>query len=175
MRHSKLRSLRGALFTLAGLFIAAPVPGFAQDPGAELLASNERLIRLFSDLSPNDPVQMVTPLVSIDRGAFERVGRDSVHVTLNGVVVPVPLSHIRTVAFQSHHGLQGSLWGVVGGAVVGSMFGLIIGSFNCTTPVECQSSDKDSTIRWGAVAGIVGGGVGWLLGHRSAYWKSVFP
>lgn len=122
------------VLTCVGVGLLSAAPSQAQDAAERLRLGNERLIQIFSDLSTSHPVQIVTPLVRIDAGSFERVGQDSVVVTLNGVAIPVPLDHIRTVAVQGDRRLQGTLWGLSVGAVAGGVFGLMIGAFNCTSP-----------------------------------------
>lgn len=163
------------VLTCVGVGLLSAAPSQAQEAAERLRLGNERLIQIFSDLSANHPVQIVTPLVRIDAGSFERVGQDSVVVTLNGVVIPVPLDHIRTVAVQGDRRLQGTLWGLSVGAVAGGVFGLMIGAFNCTSPLGCEDSERDGALRWGTVVGVGGGGLGWVFGRRSIYWKPVFP
>lgn len=175
MRAFRSRRFHTILFTWIGVLLLCAAPSQAQEAAERLRLGNERLVRLFSDLPVGRRVQIVTPLVRIAAGAFERVSEDSVVVMQDGVVVPVPLDHIRTVAVQSDHRLQGSLWGLSVGAVVGSVFGLMLGAFDCTSPLGCESSERDGALRWGTVVGVVGGGVGWVFGRRSVYWKPVFP
>jgi hypothetical protein len=175
MRLSKLLKRGAPLLALVGLLAAAPTAIHAQDAVVGEPSPGERLVLLFSGLSPNDGVQIVTQRFFIQNGAFERVGRDSVRVTQYGAVVPVNLDDIIAVSVRSGHGLQGSLWGSGAGILIGTVVGSIVASFGCTTADVCTSSERQGALRLGAFLGVVGASAGFVFGRRSRYWKPVFP
>lgn len=175
MRLSKLRKRGAPLLALVGVLLTAPVAIHAQEAVVGVPSPRERLVRLFSGLSPNDGVQIATQLFFIENGAFERVGHDSVRVTQYGTVVPVNLDEIIAVSVRSGHGLQGSLWGSGAGILIGTVVGSIVASFGCRTAEGCTSSERQGALRLGVFLGVVGASAGFVLGRRSRYWKPVFP
>ena len=96
-------------------------------------------------------------------GLFERAVRPIV----------VDLSAIRGVSVQRRHWLQGTLWGLGGGILAGSVFGMMVDSFYCTTVDGCSSSERQGAIRWGAVLGVVGGGMLLIDPETPAVWRLV--
>jgi hypothetical protein len=175
MRLSKLRKRGAPLLALVGVLVTAPTAIHAQEAGVGVPSPRESLVRLFSGLSPNDGVQIVTQLLFIENGAFERVGHDSVRVTQYGVAVPVNLDEIVAVSIRSGHGLQGSLWGSGAGILIGTVVGSIVASFGCTTVELCKASERQGAIRLGVFLGVVCASAGFVIGRRARYWKPVFP
>jgi hypothetical protein len=89
--------------------------------------------------------------------------------------IDVPLADIRGVAVRDSHWLQGMLWGGTTGAVLGSVVGVMIGSWGCSTPVDCEDDENRGAITWGFIGGAVGGLGGFVIGRHSFYWRPVFP
>ena len=140
--------------------------------------SNEaRLRALFGGMPVAESVQLVTPELLVEDAEFVSLGTSTVELRQAGTGVPieVDLTAIRGVAVQRSHWLQGTIWGLGGGILAGSVFGLMIGSFYCTTVDGCEDDERRGARVWGTTLGIVGGGIGFTLGRRDVYWQPVFP
>ncbi len=139
--------------------------------------SEIRLRALFAGMTVNETVYVVTPEVLVDHARFVSLESSTVELRQEGTGVPisVDLTAIRGVAVQRTHWLQGALWGLGGGLLAGSMFGLMIGSFECDTVELCKVREREGAVRWGTALGLVGGGIGFTFGRRAVYWKSIFP
>ncbi|MDA0328777.1 MAG: hypothetical protein O2958_07190 [Gemmatimonadetes bacterium] len=172
MRAFMIRIPACLVMLLAGLSLLWPTDLSGQDR-SEL--SQQRLVDLFSSLSPSQRVQIVTPVAFLDEAGYLSVSQDSVEVSWQGATVPVSLDHIRVVSVQSGHALQGTLWGAGTGLLVGSVAGMLIGSFSCTTVQGCNDAERRGLIRLGGALGLTGGALGFFFGRRSLYWKPVFP
>lgn len=157
-----------ALAALAG----APTWVAGQDGPS---STEERLRLLFGELSPNVEVQIVTPLFFVERASVERVDASSVQVTQGGTTVPLDLIDIRAVSVASNHQWQGALWGFGAGVLVGSITGMMVGSFDCMTASGCNESERRGAIRWGSVFGLGGAAAGFAIGRSTIYWRPVFP
>jgi len=138
-------------------------------------SSQQRLVSLFSGLSPNQDVQIVASTMFIEQGEFREVRPDVVEVSSAGETVPVDLNDIRSVSLRSGHGLKGALWGLGSGLLAGSVSGLMIASFDCRSPAGCDYQERQGAIRGGILMGVTGAITGYLLGRADAYWKPVFP
>ncbi|MGB1778232.1 MAG: hypothetical protein ACPHQP_01635 [Longimicrobiales bacterium] len=136
-----------------------------------------RLRTLFGQMPVNETVQLITPEIIVDDARFVSLEPSTVELRQLGTDVPisVDLTAIRGVSVERRHWLQGTLWGLGGGLLAGSMFGLMIGSFECDSVEVCRSSERKGAVRWGLALGAVGGGVGFTLGRRDVYWKPIFP
>lgn len=173
MHHALMRPLRRTVFGVT-LALIATAPVTAQDLTARPDAG-ARLVALFSGLSPERPVQIVTPLLFLQEAHFERLGADFVEVTQEGSTIPVDLSQIRAVSLKNGHPLQGTLWGVGVGALVGSMTGLMLTSFHCSPIEPCDEKERAGFFRWGMVGGLGGGLAGFVIGRYTLTWSPVFP
>jgi hypothetical protein len=162
------------LTTSAAVFFA-PVQAVAQEPAIGSPQSQERLIALFSGLSPNDNVRIVTPVLFIDDGMFRALRQEVVEVSMSGETFPVNLDDIREISVRSGHGLKGALWGLGAGILAGSVSGMMVGSFSCTTPLGCDNSEKEGALRGAVAIGLAGALTGFLVGRADDYWKPVFP
>ena len=87
----------------------------------------------------------------------------------------VNLSAIRGIAAEQSNWLKATLWGTTGGMLVGSVFGLMIGSFKCSDIETCLSDERAGAVRWGATLGLVGGGAGFVLGRKVVIGRRFFP
>ena len=137
----------------------------------------ERLRALFTEMPARETLQLITPELIVDNARFVSLEPSTVELRQLGTGVPISidLTAIRGVAVERRHWLQGTLWGLGGGLLAGSMFGLMIGSFECDSVEVCRSSERRGAVRWGMALGVVGGGVGFALGRRDVYWKPIFP
>ena len=165
---------RGLLIAL----LALALPGL-QGTSAQAAPSIDeaRLRTLFGQMPVSETVQLITPDIIVDYAQFVSLEPSTVELRQLGTDVPiiVDLSAIRGVSVERRHWLQGTLWGLGGGLLAGSMFGLMIGSFECDSVELCRSSERKGAVRWGMALGVIGGGVGFTLGRRDVYWKPIFP
>jgi len=146
----------------------------AQAPPVE---PNERLTMLFGDLARVAPLQIITPGRILDDVKFLSIQESTVQLEelATGALVNVDLSAIRGISAEQSHWLKATLWGTSGGILVGSVFGLMIGSFKCSDLEACLSDERAGAVRWGATLGLVGGGAGFVLGRKSRHWEPIFP
>lgn len=170
MRCSDRAGLSALL--LVATWLAWPSPSAAQPVSPE---RDARLTGIFADMSPGSSVRVTTPTLFIDEGSFRTLEADVVQIQYGESVVPVSLEDIRTVLVEARHPVKGALWGLGVGALVGSVTGLMVGGFGCTTPEGCASTEHEGAIRWGSVFGVAGAIGGFVIGRYSVYWKPVFP
>ena len=167
------------IFRIGVITAAFLLSGTADMTGQEvpvvLVTSQERLHALFSELSPNRHVQVVTPGLLVEDGEVRALSTSVVELSQDGTPVSVDLDDIRAVSVRSGHSIQGMLWGLGAGLLVGSVSGLMVASFNCQTPVGCNSAEKEGAVRWGGVLGVLGGATGFMIGRHDVYWRPVFP
>ena len=154
--------------------IGSPIIASAQ---AQEVGPNERLKMLFGDLQSVEPLQIVAPGLILDDVKFVSLQGSIVRLeeVVTGKLVDVSLSAIRSIAIEQDHRLKATLWGTTGGMLVGSVFGLMVGSFKCSDLETCLSDERAGAVRWGTALGLVGGGAGFVLGRRSRYWEAIFP
>lgn len=134
-----------------------------------------RLVEIFSDMSPQRDVQIVTPLLFLEDARFSRLGDDFVEVTTAGTTIPVDLDQIRAVSLKNAHPVQGTLWGIGVGALVGGMSGLMISAFRCKPTQQCDEVERNGLVRWGTISAITGGVAGFVIGRYTLTWQPVFP
>jgi hypothetical protein len=161
--------------TTGAAVLLAPAGSAAQEPAIGSQESQERLIALFSALSPDENVRIVTPVLFIDDGMFRGLRQEVVEVSMSGETFPVNLDDIRAISLRSGHGLKGAVWGVGAGLLVGSVGGMMVGSFDCNTPLGCNDSERQGALRGAVVIGLAGAITGFLVGRSDDYWKPVFP
>ncbi len=155
------------------LTLAAPARHVqAQPGGAERSA---RLTRLFSEMSVDTGVRVTTAMLLIDHGSFRSVEDETVRIGYEGAVVPVELRDIRTVDVETRHPVKGMLWGLGTGLLVGSVGGLLLASFSCENPLDCEEADRRGAIIGGTVLGGAGALAGFVIGRYRVSWTPVFP
>jgi hypothetical protein len=162
--------------TLVGTF-AVMICATGASAQAAPIPYEERLRTLFGGLSHDETIQLVTPEILVENAKLVSLEPATVELRQIGTGVPisVDLAAIRGVSVQRRHWLQGTIWGIGGGVLAGSVFGLMIGSFNCTTVDGCGDDERRGAVIWGTTLGIVGGGIGFTLGRRDVYWYPIFP
>ncbi len=159
---------------LLALLIGGLVPhAISAQPGQEQRV--DRLAAIFSDMSEDTGVRVMTPMLFIEHGAFRGLEPESVRIEYGGSVVPVDLGDIRSVQVERHHPIKGMLWGLGSGLLVGSVSGLLVGSFYCDAPVSCVSEERRGAVIGGATVGAAGGIAGFLIGKYRVSWRPVFP
>ncbi|MDH3272667.1 MAG: hypothetical protein OEN56_15120 [Gemmatimonadota bacterium] len=161
----------GLIIGLAGMGLFASASSAQPDPGER----SNRLLELFSRMAPNTGVRVTTPVLFIAEGTFRELGEDLVVIGYQGEVVPVYLDEIRTLQVEGRHPIQGTLWGLGAGILVGSVAGMMVASFDCRTPTGCQNSERAGAIRWGTVFGTAGAIGGFVIGRYTISWKRIFP
>ena len=136
-----------------------------------------RLRTLFSGLPVGENIQLVTPEIILEDARLISLEGSTVQLEQVGTGIPivVDLTAIRGVSVQRRHWLQSTLWGTSTGLLAGSIFGLMIGSFNCTTVDRCRADERAGAVRLGTTLALVGGGIGFALGRRDVYWYPIFP
>jgi len=144
-------------------------------PVAAQPASNARLTEIFSGLGPGVPIQVVTPSFFVEEAFVTSVGVGEVELTQGGTSLDIGFGDIRGVSVQSTHWLQGTLWGLGAGILVGGVSGLMWASFTCTSPAGCVNAERDGMITGATILGGTGAVAGFLFGKRSFYWRPVFP
>jgi hypothetical protein len=169
-------SLAPLLLVTALAWLLAPRAISAQDPTLDP-GTRDRLTTLFSDLSPEEDVQIVTPSLFIEEGAYRGLGTDVVRVGVPGgsQTVPVDFRDIRSVSVRRGHAVKGALWGLGSGALVGGFTGFVVGGYSCNTPQGCNDLERRGAVRYGIVFGIVGAAAGYVLGRMDRDWVPVFP
>ena len=135
----------------------------------------DRLSAIFSGMSMDTGVRVMTPGLFIEYGAFRGLEPQSVRIAYEGTVVPVELGDIRSVQVERRHPVRGMLWGLGSGLLVGSVSGLLVGSFYCEDPVDCESQERRGALIGGATLGAVGGIAGFVIGKHRISWSPVFP
>lgn len=162
-----------ALAAAAALLLPSDAAAQAGEPRPQ--DARERLVTLFSGLSPQEDVQIATPSLFIEEGRARFLGPDVVEVSAEGQTVPLDLRDIRSVSVRRGHGVKGAIWGLGSGVLVGTFSGLLIAGFDCTNPVACADTEKRGAVRYGIVFGIVGAATGYLLGRMDRDWVPIFP
>lgn len=157
-----------ALLAMAG----TAAPADTQEPS---VSPEARLRMLFSSLGPSDEVQIVTPLHFVERAQYEGIDGSSITVRQDGAVVPLDFVDIRAVSVRSNHQWQGALWGLGTGLLVGSVTGMMVASFDCTSAQGCNTTEREGAIRWGSVFGAAGAVTGFVIGRTNVYWRPLFP
>lgn len=157
------------LCTLATL--TTPAATTAQAVGG----SQSRLATLFGELSPGAQLQIVTPQMMVEGVSFEGVDGNSVRVSQNGNSVPINMADIRVVSVGDNHPLQGSLWGLGGGLLVGGAFGMLVGSFTCTNINDCSTEERQGAVIGAVGLGLIGATVGFIIGRNRFSWNPIFP
>jgi len=172
MTINAMRACARVLVVAASLCAVSPAAVTAQPGGIEREA---RLTELFSDMSVDTGLRVTTPMLFIEHGAFRGVGPGAVRIEYGGEVVPVELVDIRTVEVERHHPVKGMLWGLGAGLLVGSVSGMLVGSFYCDDPVDCVSEERKGAIIGGSSLGFAGGLGGFLIGKYQISWSRIFP
>jgi hypothetical protein len=161
------------VLSLASLL--CPMDAHAQTPTGSRPSTHERLVALFSELSPNQAVQIVTPQYLLENAYVEGLSQGIVALRQEGTRVSLDLTEVRSVSIRDNHWLQGTLWGGSLGALVGGLAGMMVSSFDCTTATSCNDAERAGAIRWATVFGVGGAVGGFVIGRYSFYWKPVFP
>lgn len=153
---------------------ATPTSVWAQDTTVH---PYEGLRVMLGELVGTVPLQLITPGVILDDIQLVSIQESTVELTqlATGNTITVDLSAIRNVAVERSHWMKTTLWGISGGVLAGSVFGLMIGSFKCTDINECKSDERAGAARWGATLGFVGGAVGFTAGRKSKHWRTIYP
>lgn len=164
------------LAALVATTLLVPSVLAAQDPTLAP-GTRDRLTTLFSDLSPEEDVQIVTPSLFIEAGAYRGMGMDLVRVGVPGgnETVPVDFRDIRSVSIRRGHEIEGALWGLGSGLLVGGVTGLLVGGYACNTPQGCSDQERSGAVRYGIVFGLAGAAAGYLFGRLDRDWVPVFP
>ena len=162
---------------MAAISVLVTIVGGPAIAQAQPVEPSERLMILFGDLASVAPLQIITPGRILDDVKFVSLQESTVQLEeiATGALVNVDLSAIRGIAAEQSHWLKATLWGTSGGILVGSVFGLMIGSFKCSDLETCLSDERAGAVRWGATLGLVGGGAGFVLGRKSRHWEPIFP
>ncbi len=147
----------------------------AAGPVAAQSTLDARLADIFSGLDSAVPVQVVTPSFFVEDAYVMSVGNRSVGLEQDGTSVDIPFPDIRGVSVRDTHWLQGSLWGVGVGALVGGVGGLLWASFRCTDLIDCQTEERNGMVQGAVLLGSVGAIGGFVIGRNSFYWRPVFP
>ena len=162
-----------AILVLGVLPVLAIPEEVAAQPGqAERV---ERLTDIFSQMSRDAGVRIMTPSLFIDHGSFRSLQPEAVTIEFGNDVIPVELADIRTVQVEQRHPVKGTLWGLGAGLLVGSMAGLLLGSFYCDDPVDCGPEERRGAVIGGTSLGLAGGITGFLIGRYQVSWKPLFP
>lgn len=137
----------------------------------------ERLRDVLMALPQSETLQISTPRVIIDNARLVSLEASTVELReeATGIPVSIDFSAVRGVAVQRRHWLQGTVWGFSGGVLAGSFFGMMLGSYRCTSVELCRASERAGALRLGALVGALGGGIGFTFGRRALYWKPIFP
>ena len=165
--------LRAALAAAVALAVAVPA-GLAGQTAAGA-GSTERLTLALSAIAPDRPVRVTTATYQLEDALVGGLGDAAVTLRNDDLSVDIPFADIRAVAVRDSHWLQGMLWGGTTGAVLGSVVGVMVGSWGCSTPVGCQDDENAGAVTWGLIGGAVGGIGGFVIGRYSFYWRPVFP
>tara|TARA_Y100000817_G_scaffold314928_1_gene316123 strand:+ start:5141 stop:5629 length:489 start_codon:yes stop_codon:yes gene_type:complete len=162
---------------MAAISVLVTIVGAPAIAQAQPVEPSERLMILFGDLASVAPLQIITPGRILDDVKFVSLQESTVQLEelATGALVNVDLSAIRGISAEQSHWLKATLWGTSGGILVGSVFGLMIGSFKCSDLEACLSDERAGAVRWGATLGLVGGGAGFVLGRKSRHWEPIFP
>ena len=171
MKKSSIRGMATPVAVAIGLLV---LPGLvAAQPGGE--AREARLNQLFSQMSVDTGVRVVTPALFIDHGSFQGIGPEAVQIEYGGRVLPVELGDIRSVEVEGRHPIKGMLWGLGSGLLVGSVGGMLLGSFYCTDPFECEQDERRGAFIGGATLGAAGAIGGFVIGKYQVSWRPIFP
>ncbi len=167
------RVARVALFVAA---LAFAVPGALSAQTSDgAISAEDRLNLLFSGLSVGQDVQIATSRVLLEESEFRSLGEGYVEVVAQGALTTVDLNEIRSLSVKSGHALQGALWGLGSGILVGGVVGGLVSSFDCKTPSGCTSSERRGAVLWGSIMGLSGATAGFVIGKHSVNWTPIFP
>jgi len=161
----------GALF----MMVVGPLWTGGLDAQIPSALNQQRLHSIFTEMAPDTDVQVVTPMLTIERGTFRHFTDEIVGIEHEDETVPVHLSNIRSLSVRESHPVKGMLWGVGVGALVGTMVGLVSGSFQCRDPIDCADSERDQALAGGIIGGATGLVTGFLIGRLVDFWEPVFP
>lgn len=163
-------ALRALVVTVLGFLWTGGLA--AQIPSA---LDQQRLHSIFTEMAPETDVQIVTPMLTIERGTFRQLDDAVVDIEHDDETVPVHLSNIRSLSVERSHPIQGMLWGVSVGGLVGTMVGVVSGSFQCRDPIDCADSERDQALAGGIIGGATGLVTGFLIGRFAEFWEPIFP
>ncbi|MDX1647661.1 MAG: hypothetical protein R3304_10995 [Longimicrobiales bacterium] len=171
---------RGAAWAIAVIvavvmalgLLGAPRDILAQPGQAERV---DRLTGIFSEMPTGTGLRVITPMIFIEHGTFRELESETVQIRYGDSLVPVSLADIRSVQVERHHPVKGMLWGLGSGLLVGSVSGLLFGSFFCEDPVDCESAERRGAIIGGTSLGLAGGIAGFVIGRYQVSWSPVFP
>jgi hypothetical protein len=167
---------RCAGLVLLGSVVSTGVVRPAQ--GQEVLrnpARQARLAEVFSGLEANREVQLVTTQSFIESALLRGVDGGAVELTWKGEPLSVGLDQVRSVAVKKGHPIQGTLWGIGTGVLLGTVGGYLIVPFNCGSTEECERLGHDGAVRWGTVFGVTGAVAGFVIGRYNLTWRPIFP
>ncbi|MDX1494085.1 MAG: hypothetical protein R3253_08510 [Longimicrobiales bacterium] len=165
---------KAATVFLAAVALGLSTPGIAvaQPGGADREA---RLTRLFSQMSVDTGLRLSTSRLYLEGASFRSLESEAVRVEYGGEVVPVELGDIRSVEVAGRHPVKGMLWGLGAGLLVGSVSGMLVGSYYCTDPFECRNDERRGAYIGGASLGAAGAIGGFLIGKYQISWRPIFP
>jgi hypothetical protein len=169
--RSSGRPLLRRVFLAAQLTVASAIAV----PVAGQEAALQSLVGVLRGLPSASFVRITTAEYRLEAAVIADVDATTVTLRSEDLSVAVPLADIRGVDVRDRHRLQGLLWGGASGAVLGSVLGVIVGSWDCIDPGACQDAENRGGLRGGLAGGAAGGLVGFVIGRHSFYWRPVFP
>ena len=144
-------------------------------PEVAELTREERLARLFADITPQTQIRLVTIGRGVEDVTFLGYADSSVDIRQDGYDERIAYEYLQSVSVEGGHSIQGAIWGAGGGALAGVFFGAMYGSFSCNTTEACNRTERQGAFRWGTFLGLVGGGLGYYFGRKDVHWHSIFP
>jgi hypothetical protein len=167
-----------AILLAVALAVASGFPALlsAQDaPPAPGGGPAGRLTGVLSAIAPESLVRVTTAGYRLEAAAVAGFDARTVTLRQEDLSIDIPLADVRGVDVRSSHWLQGMLWGGLSGTALGSVLGVIVGSWGCLTPDECNDAENRGGVLGGVVGGTVGGLTGFMIGRHSLYWRPLFP
>ena len=161
---------RNASLLLAATLLASPV---AAQP-VPLTERAERLEALFSGLGPAE-LRVETSEGAIESGQLGPLRPETFVLQSVRGSTTIDYRNVAAVAQEGGHEIQGALWGAGAGALVGAFFGVMVHSYDCTSPLSCSRSENSGGVRGAIVVGAVGALVGYVFGRRQSHWHPIYP
>lgn len=167
------RTLPASRTLLLGLcaFVALPLSVRGQAPEAR-----DPVRRALGALDDSARVRLLAPGLVVDDGVFLGLTRDSVRLGYADARFSVGLDEIEGLEVQGTRLRSTALQSGAVGLVAGAAAGFFLAYFKCGDDVfDCDGHAARVALRWGAVFGTAGTGLGALAGSRLRRWRPVFP
>jgi hypothetical protein len=147
------------LLLISSLAAAFASPAIAGD--GDVIAAPD-LSQALARASGGDKIRVVTLDESVE-GKYRGFSGGVLRLESKGNVMEFPAESVRAMSKQHRHGGKGFLVG----ALCGFGMGVALGA--------AADESGESAVFGGITLGLLGGAVGWLIGHVDTSWEPLYP